>query len=156
MIVVHRFECIWRIADKQTQLIYYRPVFIYVLILLESKWADSHILFATKCLLVILLIFGHFAFFLFFHDPQKNTSKFSVTYDFLEIGKINPQKEKPVFHDRKSKFLENTMKIQRFSDFSDHEVTRLNFWFLVSLHWWFFSSFFRNGWTERSNVTRRS
>ena len=130
--------------------IYNRPVVIYMLVLLESKWANSHIPFATKCLLVIRLIFAHFAFFLFFHGPQKNTSKFSVTYDFLEIGKNKswPQKEKPVFHDRRSKFLENTMKIQItgfffFSDFSDHEVTRLNFWFLVSLHWWFFSLFFQ-------------
>ena len=47
---------------------------------LESKRANLHIPFATKCLLVIILIFAHFAFLIFFHDPQKNTSKFSVTY----------------------------------------------------------------------------
>lgn len=100
--------------------IYNRPVVIYMLVLLESKWANSHIPFATKCLLVIRLIFAHFAFFLFFHGPQKNTSKFSVTYDFLEIGKNKswPQKEKPVFHGRKSKFLENTMEIQITGFFS--------------------------------------
>ena len=83
-----------------------------MLILLESKRGNPHIPFATKCLLVIILIFSQFAFFPFFSRSAKNTSKFSVTYDFLEIGKINPQREKSVFHDRKRKFLENTMKIQ--------------------------------------------
>lgn len=89
-----------------------------MLILLESKRANSHIPFASKCLLVIPLIFGHFAFFLFFLRSAKKYLKISVPYDVLEIGKNKSPERKPVFHGRKSKFLENTMKIQITGPFS--------------------------------------
>ena len=54
----------------------------------------------------------------FFYDPQKNTSKFQYHTTSWKSEKTNPQKEKPVFYGRNSKFLENTMKIQITGPFS--------------------------------------